>query len=359
MPQTQLKPIAPALLGWYYTHRRSLPFRENPLPYAVWVSEVMLQQTRVAAVLPYYERFMKQLPTVAALAACGEEHLHKLWEGLGYYSRARNLQKAARLVMEQHGGELPGSFEALRALPGIGDYTAGAIASICFGLPVVAVDGNVLRVFSRLLADNADVMRPDVKRDFSAQVAQQQPPDTPGDFNQALMELGALVCVPKKPQCGVCPLAEMCAANRLDIAASLPYKTPKKPKTEIPVCVLVVRQQNKVLLHKRPATGLLAGLWEPLTREGRFSKQDADAWLQALLPGARLRETLPPASHIFTHRVWRMYGWVAEAPGEALPGAGYCFATPGQLDKIYTLPGAFSAYRNTMQGNICRETDTK
>lgn len=193
--------ISPALLDWFYKNRRSLPFREDPTPYHVWLSEVMLQQTRVSAVLPYYYRFLEALPDIPALAACEEERLHKLWEGLGYYSRVRNLQKAAKLVCAQYGGQLPADYAALRALPGIGEYTAGAIASISFGLPVPAVDGNVLRVFSRLYNDPGVITEPAVKKAFTARVMEHQPPEKAGDYNQALMELGALVCVPNGRPC--------------------------------------------------------------------------------------------------------------------------------------------------------------
>ena len=187
-----LPDIAPPLLRWYEQNKRTLPFRTVSTPYRVWVSEIMLQQTRVSAALPYFERFMAELPTVADLAACDPERLHKLWEGLGYYSRVRNLQKAAQIVMEQHGGALPADYDALLKLPGVGAYTAGAIASISFGLPVPAVDGNVLRVFARILNDGRDVTRPDVKKDLTACVMKLQPPERPGDYNQALMELGGI-----------------------------------------------------------------------------------------------------------------------------------------------------------------------
>ena len=206
--------IAPALLEWFYRNQRILPFRTDPSPYHVWLSEIMLQQTRVSAALPYYERFLAALPDIPALAACEEEKLHKLWEGLGYYSRVRNLQKAARIVCEEYGGELPTDYDALRALPGIGDYTAGAIASISFGLAVPAVDGNVLRVFSRLYNDSGVITEPGVKKAFTARVMEHQPPEKAGDYNQALMELGALVCLPNgAPLCGQCPLAALCAAR--------------------------------------------------------------------------------------------------------------------------------------------------
>ena len=272
--------ISPALLNWFYANHRILPFRSDPTPYHVWLSEIMLQQTRVSAALPYYERFLAALPDIPALAACEEEKLHKLWEGLGYYSRVRNLQKAAKIVCEQYGGELPADYDALRALPGIGDYTAGAIASISFGLPVPAVDGNVLRVFSRLYNDDGLITDPKVKRAFTARVMEHQPPAAPGDYNQALMELGALVCVPNgAPLCEQCPLAHLCQARAAGTALSLPRKAAPKARRIEPVTLAVVRSPAGVLLQQRPEKGLLAGkslcLWccgktkpSPLTKHG-------------------------------------------------------------------------------------------
>ena len=253
--------ISPALLHWFHANHRILPFRSDPTPYHVWLSEIMLQQTRVSAALPYYERFLAALPDIPALAACEEEKLHKLWEGLGYYSRVRNLQKAAKLVCAQYGGELPADYDALRALPGIGDYTAGAIASISFGLPVPAVDGNVLRVFSRLYNDDRLITDPKVKRAFTARVMEHQPPAAPGDYNQALMELGALVCVPNgAPLCAQCPLSHLCAAHAAGTALTLPRKAAPKARRIEPVTLALVRSPEGVLLQQRPEKGLLAGL---------------------------------------------------------------------------------------------------
>ena len=235
----------------------------------MWLSEIMLQQTRVSAALPYYERFLAALPDIPALAACEEEKLHKLWEGLGYYSRVRNLQKAARIVCEQYGGQLPADYDALRALPGIGDYTAGAVASISFGIPVPAVDGNVLRVFSRLYNDPAAVTEPAVKKAFTARVMEHQPPDAPGDYNQALMELGALVCVPNgAPLCEKCPLAHLCAARAAGTALELPRKAAPKPRRLQPVTLALLESPAGFLLQQRPQKGLLAGLWQPVLWEG-------------------------------------------------------------------------------------------
>ena len=221
--------LAEKLLPWFEVNRRVLPFRQDPTPYHIWISEIMLQQTRMTAAVPYYQRFVAELPDPAALAACDPDRLRKLWQGLGYYSRAANLQKAAKILCEQYGGALPASFDELRALPGIGDYTAGAIASIGFGLPVPAVDGNVLRVFARLYNDDSDVTLPETKRLFTARVVQQLPADRPGDFNQALMELGALVCLPNgAPQCDSCPVASLCLGMAAGRAEQLPVKPAKK-----------------------------------------------------------------------------------------------------------------------------------
>ena len=225
----RLAPYGRALLNWYDAHRRLLPWRLDAAPYRVWVSEIMLQQTRIEAVLPYFDRFMRQLPTIRDLAACGEDRLLKLWEGLGYYSRARNLQKAARVILEQYGGEMPGDYEALLGLPGIGEYTAGAVASISFGIPVPAVDGNVMRVLARLTANGEDILRPAAKRWFTAAAAAMLPPEAPGAFNQALMELGETVCLPNaEPRCGECPLAGACFARERGIARQLPVRAPKR-----------------------------------------------------------------------------------------------------------------------------------
>lgn len=336
--------IVPPLLDWYHRHRRVLPFREDASPYKIWVSEIMLQQTRMETVLPYYERFIQELPDVAALAACGEERLHKLWQGLGYYNRARNMQKAARIVMDTHGGALPANYDALLTLPGIGPYTAGAIASIAFGLPVAAVDGNVLRVFSRLLASEADITLPATKRVLSDAVYALMPKGAPGDYNQALMELGALVCIPASPRCAECPLVGFCTGYQSGLAPTLPRKTPAKEKTILPVCVLRLRCEGKLLLHRRPAMGFLAGMWEPFTLEGYFTKQEATFNLDRVFPGARLGNPLPASRHIFTHRVWEMYGWAGEVPLLPSLPAGYTLVSGEDLKASFALPSAFNAY---------------
>lgn len=340
----------PGIAGMFYKNQRILPFRTDPSPYHVWLSEIMLQQTRVSAALPYYECFLAALPDIPALAACEEEKLHKLWEGLGYYSRVRNLQKAARIVCEQYGGQLPADYDALRALPGIGDYTAGAIASISFGLAVPAVDGNVLRVFSRLYNDPGVITEPVVKRAFTARVMEHQSPEKAGDYNQALMELGALVCVPNgAPLCEQCPLASLCEARRAGTALELPHKAAPKARRIEPVTVVLAEDaEERFLLQQRPQKGLLAGLWQPLLWEGEaLSAEEVCARLEALGLACEGIEPLPAAKHIFSHIEWRMSGY-SVCVGSAEAPAGCVWASREQLQNEYTLPGAFKAYKKKL-----------
>ena len=330
--------IAPLLLPWFEANKRLLPFRQEPSAYHIWVSEIMLQQTRVAAALPYYERFIRELPDAAALAACDADTLHKLWQGLGYYNRVNNMQKAARVVCERYGGALPADYDALRALPGIGDYTAGAIASIAFGIPAPAVDGNVLRVFARLYDDDADITKPETKRKFTERVLDQMPKATPGPYNEALMELGALVCVPNAaPQCLACPLAPVCRGFAAGRAEQLPVKPPKKEKERLPVTVALVQSPAGLLLQRRPDKGLLAGLWQPAAFENQaLSREQLTAALAALGVDAALDRPLQPARHVFTHKIWQLSGWAGSAPVVPLP-EGWVWGRP----EDYPLPSAF------------------
>ena len=342
--------IAQPLLHWFWANHRVLPFRSDPTPYHVWVSEIMLQQTRVAAAVPYYERFVQELPDIPALAACEEERLLKLWEGLGYYSRVRNLQKAARIVCEQYGGQLPGDLAALKKLPGIGDYTAGAIASIGFGIPAPAVDGNVLRVFARLYNDEGDILQPAVKAATTQKVMAQQPAEAPGDFNQALMELGALLCTPGQPDCATCPLQALCLGRQSGNPARLPQKAPKKArkKCELTLC-LAQDAAGRWLLQKRGEQGVLAGLWQPpVLAEEALDEKKALAAAQKLLPAAVLLKEKPlKAKHIFTHLEWHMTAYVMAVPCTP-PPEGCVWASPAQLEQEYTLPGAFKTLRKRM-----------
>ena len=343
-----LEQLPGLLLPWFAEHRRDLPWRRDREPYHVWLSEIMLQQTRVEAVRGYYLRFLERLPDIAALASAPEDVLLKLWEGLGYYSRVRNLQKAARVILEQYGGEMPGDYEALLGLPGIGEYTAGAVASISFGIPVPAVDGNVLRVFSRLYNDPAAVTEPAVKKAFTARVMEHQPPDAPGDYNQALMELGALVCVPNgAPLCEKCPLAHLCAARAAGTALELPRKAAPKPRRLQPVTLALLESPAGFLLQQRPQKGLLAGLWQPVLWEGEtLAAGEVLARLQAMGvdTGTAAPEALPAAKHIFSHIEWHMNGILLHVPAQDAP-AGCVWASREALQAEYTLPGAFKAYR--------------
>lgn len=351
--------LAPLLLEWYRQNARVLPFRTHSTPYRVWVSEIMLQQTRVAAALDHYNRFMQQLPTVQHLAECPEEKLMKLWEGLGYYSRARNLQKAAQIIVQQHGGELPADYKQLLALPGIGEYTAGAIASISFGLPVAAVDGNVLRVFARLYDDDSDILRPETKKEFTQRVLRCLPADAPGDFNQALMELGAVVCAPNgPPQCLACPVASICRGFAAGTAPQLPVKTPPKARKIQPITVLLVQdEQGRYLIQKRPEKGLLAGLWQPPLLEESATPDQAADWLAQQGITAEYRKPGKAAKHIFSHIEWKMQALCFAANGK--PKADeLLWATPEQLKTEYTLPNAFKAYKAQMTGEkISKKTE--
>ncbi len=331
----------PALLSWYETVRRLLPFREAPTPYCVWVSEIMLQQTRIEAVLPHYAAFMEAFPTVSDLANADDERLLKLWEGLGYYSRAKNLKKAAVEICNTYNGELPADFLKLRSLPGIGDYTAGAIASIAFGLPVPAVDGNVLRVFSRLLCYNTDVLSQKGRRELTEAVKFVLPAYAPGAFNEAVMELGETVCLPNTaPLCGSCPLASVCKAHREKRETDFPVRLKKTTRRVEKRSVLVAIQDKKVLLCKRPDKGLLAGLYELPNKEGQLSADTLAAAFGLTLENEP--QPLPAAKHLFSHVEWQLSGYVAHVAGSA-PANGR-FVTAAELKDETALPSAFKAY---------------
>ncbi len=338
---TELDKLPVPLLAWYRENARVLPWRSDPTPYHVWVSEIMLQQTRVAAVLDYYKRFLEVLPTVKDLAECPEDRLMKLWQGLGYYSRARNLQKAARQVMADFGGTFPDTFDAIRTLSGVGDYTAGAISSIAFGRAVPAVDGNVLRVVSRLTLDRRDVTKPEAKKDITAALQRTMPREAPGDFNQALMELGATVCLPNgAPLCEKCPARDFCAAHRAGAELDLPVKSLKKERRVEERTVWLIFREGKVALRKRPDKGLLAGLWEyPNEREG------------SPCPVTGKEEFAASGKHIFTHIEWHMTAYTLEAESDALP-PGWVWADKAALRELYSLPSAFAPFAHLVEEHL-------
>ena len=307
------------LLPWYRANARDLPWRKTTDPYPIWVSEIMLQQTRVAAVLGYYARFLEAFPTVEALAAAPEQQLMKLWEGLGYYSRARNLQKAAKAVAER--GSFPDTYEGLIKLPGIGEYTAGAIASAAFGLRQPAVDGNVLRVLMRLTDCRADIADAKVKAAVREAVRAAMP-EAERDiriFNQALMELGATVCVPNgEPKCEICPLRENCLARSRGTAMTLPVKSGKKQRRKEEKTVYVLLQNGRVALRRRSDEGLLAGLWEFPNVPGELGEEDAPSALAEWGLAAKAWRKRLSAKHIFTHVEWHMTGYVLNVEGQGM-----------------------------------------
>lgn len=336
--------IAKPLLTWYDSGRRILPWREDPTPYHVWLSEIMLQQTRVEAVKPYYDRFICRLPDIESLASVEEEELLKLWEGLGYYNRARNLKKSAIQISTEYGGKMPEDYDKLMELTGVGSYTAGAIASIAFGKPVPAVDGNVLRILSRLRADDRDIMDAKVKKAIEEELRAVIPKERPGDFNQALMELGATVCVPNgSPKCGQCPWKEICQAKRQGNASEYPKKRAKKARSIEKKTVLLIQYEQRIALNKRPSEGLLAGMYEFPSIEGHQEEKKVIAYLKQLgVMPLRIRR-LEPAKHIFTHKEWHMTGYYIRV--DDLTGMGeYVFVDPAEIKNKYPVPSAYAAY---------------
>lgn len=295
-----------ALLPWYEVNGRTLPWREDPTPYHVWISEIMLQQTRIETVIPYYRRFLRELPDLRSLSKADPEHLQKLWEGLGYYSRVRNLQEAARQIMTQHDGCFPNSYEGIHSLQGVGDYTAGAIASICFGIPAPAVDGNVLRVLSRITADPRPVTGERIKKEVRTELAECYPTDHAGECTQAIMELGETVCLPNGvPNCGFCPCRSFCRSSGGEWAL-FPVKTEKKARREdsITVCLLICG--DCIGIQKRPEKGLLAGQWEFPNFPGHMS--DETVLRQTVLCGCKPEKAVNKGTdrHIFTHVEWNI-----------------------------------------------------
>ena len=308
----KLQQLPAVLLPWYYVNQRTLPWRQDREPYHVWLSEIMLQQTRVEAVKGYYTRFLEALPTIAHLARCDDDVLHKLWEGLGYYSRVRNLKKAAQVIMERFGGVFPQTYEQILALPGIGEYTAGAIASICFDAKTPAVDGNVLRVMTRLTEDATPIDSPSYKRLVRETLAGIYP-SAAGDFTQALMELGATVCGPnRKPDCESCPCRQLCGGALHNTAEGFPVKGEKKSRKVEQLSVFILSCQGRYALGKRPNQGLLAGLWQFPNVHGHLDVPQALEAVQAM--GVQPMEVLRQLerSHIFTHIRWEMRGLFLE-----------------------------------------------
>lgn len=314
------------LIAWHKEHRIAMPWRENQDAYRVWISEIMLQQTRIEAVIPYYERFMRELPDVAALAQVEEDRLLKLWEGLGYYSRARNLKRAAITVMEEHGGVLPADAAALRALPGIGDYTAGAIASIAYGLPEPAVDGNVLRVLARLYADPSDILQQKTKKAAIIRLRALYPSGEDARLlTEGLMELGETVCIPNgRPRCESCPVREHCAAFAENTVEQYPVRTAKKERRIEERTVYLLHNNGQYAIERR-GKGLLSGMWQ-FPNELGYREIDG--------------EYLGKAKHVFSHVEWHMIGYRVESERDER----YVWADAQTIREQYAIPKAFRAF---------------
>ncbi len=338
--------IGEPVIEWYRKNKRDLPWRKNPDAYRVWVSEIMLQQTRVEAVKPYYERFLKELPTVKELAQAGEDKLLKLWEGLGYYNRVRNMQKAAQQIMIDYHGHFPDTYEEIRSLKGIGNYTAGAISAFAYGIPKPAVDGNVLRVISRLTGSREDIMKQSVRRKIEEALEQVIPENAAGDFNQGLIELGAIVCVPNgEPRCEECPVFWLCEARKQGAIADIPVKSKNKARKIEERTVFLFRDGKQLAIRKRPSKGLLAGLYEFPSEQGRLSLEEAAAYSKKIgLMPVRIR-ALGEAKHIFSHIEWHMTGYeILVDELEKTNKKGFLFVRPEEIEKEYPIPSALGYY---------------
>ena len=346
-----LEEIVEPLLSWYQINKRELPWRADPSPYHIWVSEIMLQQTRVEAVKGYYARFLEVLPGIKDLAKCPQEKLLKLWEGLGYYNRVKNMQKAAQEIVEKYGGEIPEDYEKILELPGIGSYTAGAIASIAYKIPKPAVDGNVLRVIARITEEPEDILKQRTRKKIENMLEQIMPVRCPGEFNQSLMELGATVCVPNGPaRCHVCPVREFCLAKAHEKVVEYPRKAPKKARRIEEKTVLILQNGQEYAIHKRPAGGLLGGLYELPNLEGYRSREEILSHVESLgliplhISGAG------EAKHIFSHVEWRMKGYfIKVASTEEKKIGELIFADKKESKGKYPIPSAFSAYRKYIE----------
>ncbi len=319
------------LLFWFDGAKRELPWRETKPrnPYHVWVSEIMLQQTRTEAVKPYFQSWMERFPTIEALADADEADVLHQWQGLGYYSRARNLHKAARILKENYGAAMPKKLADVKALPGIGDYTAGAILSMAYGAKEAAIDGNVLRVYARLYCVEEDILKSSGRKKISSLV-EETLPERAGDFNEALMDLGAEICIPKHPRCEVCPISAYCQALKEGKAESLPYRTPKKPQQEFAAACAICIRDGKVLLHLRPAKGMLASMWEfpmALSSDAEAARGD----MEKILQGQALQD-LWHYSHTFTHRIWHMTAY--EMENFCVPEGDYRWFSPEEYKQI-------------------------
>lgn len=350
----QLQNIVTPLLNWYKKYARILPWRQSsPCAYYIWVSEIMLQQTRVEAVKAYFTRFITELPTISDLAKCNEEKLLKLWEGLGYYNRVRNMQKAAIQIMNRYNGNMPNTYKDLLNLPGIGSYTAGAVSSIAYGIPVPAVDGNVLRVITRITANDHDIMKPQTKVEITQQLQEIIPQNNAGDFNQALMELGATICVPKgEPQCLLCPVKTCCKAFELGLTNKLPIKTKKKIRRIENKTILLLICNEAIALQKRANKQVLAGLWQFPNIDGHLSVPEIHKQLeQWQIPIKQVQES-KQSKHIFTHIEWHMNSYLVICKPQALDQCEQFTWTFHQDLAHIAIPSAFQPFLTVVKPYI-------
>ncbi len=330
------------ILSWYHEHRRTMPWREEPLPYYIWISEIMLQQTRVDTVIPYFHRFIEKYPDIRSLAESDEEELLKYWEGLGYYQRVRNLRITAIDLLENHDARLPESFEELLKLKGIGEYTAGAIASEAFGEKVPAVDGNVYRVMARLTGERGDIRDRIVMKRLREAAEDLLPDKDVGDFNQGLIELGALICIPKgSPKCGLCPVKDHCTAYENNLQDEIPLRRKNKERKIEERTVLLLETDGRFAIRKREEGKLLGGLYEIPHEEGFYSRDEVEELVEGMGMEVLSLEGLKDRKFLFTHIEWRLKGYHIRIKSEH---HDYIFETPENISRNYTLATAFREY---------------
>lgn len=344
-----MKAMIPKVVTWYQENKRSLPWRKDKNPYTIWISEIMLQQTRSEAVKGYYARFLQEIPNIQALAEIQEERLLKLWEGLGYYNRAKNLQKAAKIMMEKYQGEMPKSYAELIRLPGIGEYTAGAIASIAYDEPVPAVDGNVMRVITRLLNWKIDILDPKTKKEIQKMLQPQMPKEA-GDFNEGMMELGEVICLPNsEPLCEKCPLADICQARKNRTTKEVPIRKIKTKRRQVDVTVFLLQCQDKIAIRKRDKNGLLANLYELPNVERKLTKQEQMEWLKKHDLKEISIQKGKSRTHIFSHIEWNMQSYVIQVEAE---NAEFLWIPLTRIQEDYAIPTAFLPFLKEMDNKL-------
>ncbi len=335
--------LSDKITKWYLENKRDLPWRKDKDPYHVWISEIMLQQTRIEAVLSYYKRFMETLPTIESLSKVEDDKLLKLWEGLGYYNRARNLKKAAIKIIEDYNGIFPSTFEEIISLPGIGEYTASAISSICFSLPEVTIDGNVLRVYTRVFEDDSIIDQEKTRKKIREKLMKIVPENS-GDFNEGLMELGETICLPNGiPKCERCPLKDLCLSRKHKTSLKYPIKNPKKDKKTEHLTVFLFIKENQILIEKRMEEGVLQGLWQFPNMNGVMSKKDVEEYCNYQNIHSVKIEKGISYTHIFTHKKWIMDSYIITLDNKE--NLGGIFVTKEMMEEAYSIPGAFQPFK--------------